>query len=273
MKYRNYLYTLGWQIRKGLKCMHFHFSFFVLSQLVWPLILVTTFYYSYSPLIEDSGNLTEMAGFGGNLFSYLVPGIIVIYLYLEYVNLGFRLSMDRDYGVLEPIFLTPVNRVFWLFGTALTVVPSGILASSGFLLSSWLFFRIPMPHPFLLGGAVLYVLLTSLPWGAMVCAIFIGGRNTRFLYSFFETPAEFLSGARFPLTALPTWLSTISLFYPLSHGIKFLRLFWTNPLPLNDIGSEMISLTGLSLLYGFLAYFLFSWAEERGKKNGTLTFT
>lgn len=270
---KSLFYTLLWQLKKSLKSLHFNPTFFFLSQLVWPLILVGTFYFSYSPLFDQTGSLSRSFGFEGDLFSYLVPGIIVIYLYLEYVGVGFGLAMDRDYGVLEPIFLTPVNRALWLFGNTLSALPSGILASAGFVLSAKLIFRIAVPHPFLLGLMILYVIITSLPWGALVCAIFLNGRNSRFLYSFFETPAEFLSGSRFPLTALPAGLSALALLYPLSHGIALLRLLWEESPPRDRIAEEMIWLAVLGLFYFVLAIILFYRAEERGKRNGTLTFT
>lgn len=273
MKWHGTFYTLYWQLKKSLKNLHFHFLFFLLSQLIWPLILVAVFSLSYTPLIEDPSSLPGDFGFEGGLFAYIVPGIIVIYLYLEYVNLGIGLSRDRDYGVLEPIFLTPVNRLLWLFGTALSIIPSGVISSTGFLVSARIIFGLTIPHPFFLGLAILFVIISSIPWGALVCAIFLSGRNSRFLYAFFETPAEFLSGSRFPLTALPAGLSAAALFYPLSHGINLLRFFQQEQLSRVLIGREVIWLIVQGIVYTALALFLFTSAEERGKRNGTLTFT
>ena len=273
MNNRSHYYTLYWQLKKSLKSLHFHFLFFLLSQLVWPLILVGTFYLSYTPLLDPADPVINSFSGGSDLFTYLVPGIIVIYLYLEYVTLGFGLSMDRDYGVLEPIFLTPVNRLLWLFGTALSIFPSGIFASAGFLLSSHLIFGIGLPHPFILSGFIVFIILASIPWGAMVCSIFLSGRNTRFLYTMFEAPAEFLSGSRFPLIALPVFLSGVALFYPLSHAISLLRFCWYPLVPWKDVLKESLWIVGLGVIYTFVSIVIFTWAEERGKRNGTLTFT
>jgi len=268
-----HFYTLYWQLKKSLKSLHFHISFFLLSQLIWPLILVTTFYFSYTPILNPVDSVLQSFSGGTDLYTFLIPGIIVLFLYMEYVSLGFGLSMDRDYGVLEPIFLTPVNRLLWLFGTALSILPSGILASTGFLLSSHLLFGISLPHPFIMAGFILFIIISSIPWGSMVCAIFLSGRNTRFLYTIFETPAEFLSGSRFPIVALPAFFSGIALFYPLSHGITLLRFSWHSIIPWNDVLKEVIWIIGLGILYTCISIFIFTWAEERGKRNGTLAFT
>ncbi len=273
MKLDAFLYTLFWQLKRSLKSMHFNPLFFILSQLIWPLILVGTFFLSYTPLMNPSQpEIVEFTG-GGSLWTYLVPGIIVLFIYMEYVSIGFQLSIDRDYGVLEPVFLSPVNRMVWLFGTALSVLPAGLLSSAGFIFSAHILFSISLAHPFLLMASIFFILLTSLPWGALVLSVFLSGRNTRFLYTVFETPGEFLSGSRFPLTALPVFLSSIALFYPLSHAVKLLRLSWLITIPLQIYLKECLWLIGLGLIYSFFAVFLFKWAEERGKRHGTLTFT
>lgn len=273
MNGKSILYTIYWQIKRSLKNMHFNLLFFLLSQLLWPIILVGTFYLSYTPLMDPLNPVDIDFIGGGSLWTYLVPGIIVIFLYMEYVSLGMQLSRDRDYGVLELIFLSPVNRLVWLFGTALSVLPAGLISSSGFLISAHLIFSIPLPHPFVVSLLILFVLFTSLPWGAMVCAIFLNGRNSRFLYAVFETPGEFLSGSRFPLTALPVVLSSVSLFYPLSHAVSFLRYGWYKIVPLNLLLREGLWLIGLGIVYMVFAVLLFHLAEERGKRLGTLTFT
>ena len=266
-------YTVFWQIRKSLKSLHFSPLFFFLSQLIWPLILTGTIFLSYSPLFgAGSAEACPFTG-GTDLFSYLVPGIIVIYLYLEYVGLGMGLTVDRDYGVLEPIFLSPVNRLIWLFGTALSTVPAGIISAAGFIASSHLLFGIRLPHPLFLTAAVVFVILSGIPWGGMVCAIFLNGRNSRFLYAVFETPAEFLSGSRFPLTALPAVLSAAALFYPLSHAVLLLRLSWYERIPWQTVGREVLFILALALVYTAAAVFLFRRAEEKGKRDGTLTYS
>jgi ABC-2 type transport system permease protein len=273
VKVKYHLNTIYWQLLRSLKNMHFNLLFFLLSQLLWPIILLGTFYLSYTPLLDPSEpQITEFTG-GGSLWTFLVPGIFVIYLYMEYIGLGSQLARDRDYGVLEPIFLSPVNRTIWLFGTASSVLPSGIISSTGFLLSAHFLFTIELPHPFVLILLVFIVLLSSVPWGAMVCAIFLSGRNSRLLYAIFETPGEFLSGSRFPVTALPAFLSTISLFYPLSHAVSLLRLGWYETILWQKILKEVFTLGVLAILYLGIAIFLFHWAEERGKRQGTLTFT
>lgn len=266
-------YTIFWQLKKSIRSLHFSPVFFLLSQLLWPLILVGTYYLSYSPLVDPAEPGCDSFTGGIDLFSYLVPGIMVIYLYIEYVGLGMGLAQERDYGVLEPVFLSPVNRMLWLFGTALSVLPSGIMATAGFLVSSHLFFGIELLHPMLLVCAVLFVIVTSIPWGGVVCAIFLSGRNSRFLYAVFETPAEFLSGVRFPVTALPSLLSSVAVLYPLSHAVSLMRLCWYEDVKWGRAADEALWLLILAVVYAVVALLLFRRAEARGKRDGTLTFS
>jgi len=206
------------------------------------------------------------------LFAYLLPGIIVVFLYMEYVSLGTGLAADRNYGILEPVFLSPIRRHLWLFGAALSVLPTGLLAAGSFVLSSILIFGIHVPHPGFLALLILLVILTSLPWGMFVCSIFLCGRNMRLLYALFETPSEFLSGARFPIASLPLVLSTIAMAYPLSHAVRLLRIAWMDSISWASVFFEITWLVSLDIFLFIVATLLFRWAEERGKQKGTLTF-
>ena len=272
MKLNAHVYTFYWQLKKNLVNTHFSPLFFVLSQLLWPLILIGTYYLSYTPLMDPA--LPGVEGFsrGESMFAYLIPGVVVVYLYLEYVSIGFSLSVNRDYGVLEPVFLSPVNRMLWLFGTATAALPSGFTAATGFIVSSVFIFGVNLPHPVLFMLLVLFVILGSIPWGALVCAVFLCGRNSRFLYSVFETPAEFMSGSRFPLSALPAVLSGMAFFYPLSHAVNLLRAVWSVDIARDTVFKEMLIIPFLGFLYAAAATLLFSWAERKGKRDGTLTF-
>ena len=266
-------YAFFWQLKRSLLSTHFNPAFFLISQLLWPLIMVGTYYLSYSPLFDPASPGADNFTSGLDMYSYLIPGVIVVYIYLEYVSIGFGLSVSRDYGVLEPIFLSPVNRMLWLFGTATAGIPSGILAAAGFVLSSMLVFSISMPHPVVFFAGTVLVVFCSVPWGGLVCAIFLCGRNSRFLYAVFETPAEFLSGARFPVAALPVLLSTAAAAYPLSHSVALLRLCWKPAVDLSLIFQDFLRLLLLGVVYSAIASMLFSYAERKGKRDGSLTFS
>ncbi len=267
------MYTIYWQLKRSVKTMHFNLLFFILGQLIWPIILVGTYYLGYTPLLDESNSLVNLISSGGSLWSFLLPGIIVISLFNQYISIGTHLSFDRDYGILEPIFLSPVNRTLWLLGNCTSIIPSGLLSSIGFIVSTHFIFNIDIPHPFLLMLAICIIIVLSMSWGAMVSSIFLVGRNSRVLYAVFESPAEFLSGARFPIVALPALFSLIAIVYPLSHSVNIIRCFWIKNISWNVVFREGVVLCLLSIVYIFLALIIFSFAEERGKREGTLTFT
>lgn len=267
------LYTIYWQLKKTIKTIHFNPLFFIIGQLLWPILLLGTFYLGYSPLIDNKDSFLKVLSDSESIWSYLLPGIILTYIFMEFVTLGIHLSMDRDYGVLEPIFISPVNRVKWLMGNTTSAVPSGLLAATGFLISSSLIFSIKIHHPFYILAGILFIIATSLPWGGTVCTIFLSGRNQRVLYSLFEVPAEFMSGVRFPITALPSILSTIAVAFPLAHSVALLRLLFKKSIPWSLVMNKGVILLGLSLIYLVIAILLFKRAESRGKRDGNLTFT
>jgi len=257
-------------VHRSMKSMHLNPLTFFLQQTTWPILTAAAAYFSYAPLYDGLRGALPFTG-AMDFRTWLCSGMAVLALYLEYVNLGSHLAMDRDYGILEPVFISPVNRGLWLFGTVLGALPSVFLGFSAFMASSALFFGFALPSVGRLLTAFAVVFAFSLPWGALVCSIFLSGRNSRFLYALFETPAEFLSGARFPLSALPNALAFVASLYPLSLAIGVIRAAWSASF-YAELPGLCLRLLAMALAYAALAWSILHRAEKRGKRDGTLSF-
>ncbi len=266
----NFIY---WQSLKVFKSQHFNKLFFLMQQISWPLLNCLIYYLFYSPLFEG----TEMpASFDSGFFkimSYIIPGILVLSLFNEYINTGAAMGGQRDYGILEPIYISPVNRTLWLISNTAGVLPSFMASYAGFLISAHIVFRVQPPNILLFLILSILIFILSLPWGSLVCAIFLTGRNMRLVYALVETPSEFLSGIRFPVKALPWALSFAALAYPLSHCAKLLRTAYSPVIDISFIYRELISLSILAVIYLVASSLILRYAEYRGKVEGNLTFT
>ncbi|MCG8569056.1 MAG: ABC transporter permease [Spirochaetes bacterium] len=265
---------LYWQVLRGLKGSYISPLILILQQVTWPLILVVTLYFTYSPFTGKSGeNIVPSFTHSLPLWTYLLTGIFVLHLFLEYINIGGRLSFERDFGVLEIVYLSPVSRIFWLVSNAFSGLVTGILSFIAFAFIAIYLFDIKIYHPWLLTVMVFYFLLMSLPWGAFVIAVFLAGRNMRLFYAIFETPAEFLSGTRFPIQSLPFFLFGIAFIYPISHSVSLIRNCFAQTVdPLLIIKNEILLLI-LAIVYLCLAYFMILYAEKKGKNKGDLTYS
>ncbi len=260
------------QLTNTIRRIHFNLPVFFLQQLLWPLLHIASVYLSYAPFWDGKGGVPAVSG-DLDLWTYLFSGIFVLFLFQEYIGIGMGISTERDFGVLEILYLSPASRLAWLMGLSLSAVISAVISVVSLMASAIILFDISLVHPFLVAGSIMYVILASIPWGAFVSSVFLIGRNARFLYALFETPADFFSGFRFPVSALPAGFAGMALLYPISHSISLIRLALTEQ---PDYGAMLRSAGVLALLaiaYGILATDLLRFGERRGKERGDLSYS
>jgi ABC-2 type transport system permease protein len=266
------MHLIKMQFLQSRRQIHFNLPVFILQQLSWPLIYLVTLYFTYSPFQGTSGTIAALTG-ELELWPFLFAGVFIINLFQEYVIIGFSFSFTRDFGMLEIIYLSPANRFIWILGNTTTAFLSAALNFLGFIFISTFLFRIHFPHPILTVGLVIFTIISSLGWGVFISSIFLIGRNARFLYAIFETPAEFFSGLRFPLKILPTALFSITLVYPLRHSIALIRHSLLVEIDIQKLVAEIIFCTVLGILYGIVSIGIIAYAEWRGKERGDLSFS
>jgi ABC-2 type transport system permease protein len=81
-----------------------------------------------------------------------------------------------------------------------------------------------------------------------------------------------LTGAMFPVSALPRFLQSVSMLIPLTHSVDAMRMAVLSGAPNAALGKEIVvlGLFCITLLPASLA--LFSEALRRARLNGTLSF-
>lgn len=261
-----------WQILRMLRGGSPGIGTFVLRQLFWPCLALATSLLAYAPFVE--GGIREIIEAhpqftdGLGLGTWLLAGILVLALFLEYINIGATFAGERDYGTLTILSLSPAPRCLWLWGSAAAGIPAGLAGIGVFAILAALVLAAIPPHPGLFFAAFVYMLVWSLPWGALVVNIFAAGRNMRLLYALFETPAEFLAGTRFPVRALPTAVLGLALWYPLTHATIFMRLAVAKTPDFFRLGREAVAIAFLGLIYGVAAFVVSSFAERRERREG-----
>ncbi|MBZ4019307.1 ABC transporter permease [Streptomyces purpurogeneiscleroticus] len=168
--------------------------------------------------------LVPATAVGGDYRTYLFPGVLLMTVQTPAVTVGMRLITDRESGHLRETLMAPVRRSTLLYGSCLggtteaTVQGAVLLATAG---------TVGLPyHPVLLLSLLATVALASFVLTALAAALAIGIRSVEsfhVLLSLALMPLLFLSGAFFPLTALPGWLAQLTAVNPLSYAVDVLR--------------------------------------------------
>ncbi|MFI8997434.1 ABC transporter permease [Streptomyces sp. NPDC053542] len=161
---------------------------------------------------------------GGDYRTYLFPGILVMTVQTPAVTVGMRLITDRESGYLRETLMAPVRRSSLLYGTCLggtavaTAQGAVLLAAAG---TAGLPFR-----PLLFVSLLATLALTAFVLTALTSALAIGIRSVESFHTLLGLalmPLLFLSGAFFPLTALPGWLTQLTAVNPLAYAVDVLR--------------------------------------------------
>jgi ABC-2 type transport system permease protein len=161
---------------------------------------------------------------GVDFLKFMYPGIIA----MSVMGVAFFSTIstvwDREFGFLKEILVAPVPRTSIALGKALgaTTVASGqallLLVLAPFIgitlhlviIPKLIFFMVLLAFAISGLGLLISSLLKSLESFGLIMQLLI-------------FPMFFLSGAFFPLTAVPIWMKTLASINPLTYGVDSLR--------------------------------------------------
>jgi ABC-2 type transport system permease protein len=156
---------------------------------------------------------------------FLAPGIVGMTLLFAATMSGASVVWDKEFGFLKEVLVAPVNRFSLILGRSLGGMTTAI--AQAFIIIAMavaMGVRISSVSGFFL--SIVFMILT--------CATFTGvglilatklGDTEGFMsiMNLIIMPIFFLSGAFFPLQAMPSWLRYIMYIDPLTYGVDGLR--------------------------------------------------
>ncbi|GAB2836197.1 ABC transporter permease [Actinoallomurus bryophytorum] len=172
------------------------------------------------------GRLLALAGGGpaADYLTFLFPGVLVMAAQPAAISVGASIVWDRESGFLREMLVAPVRRGTLLAGkclggaTVATCQGTVVLASAGLI-------HVPY-RPVLFALLLAELALTALAMtvlGAVVAVVIRRARTFTTVLSVLMTPLIFLSGLMFPVAAMPTWMSWLTLADPLTYAVDAMR--------------------------------------------------
>ncbi len=189
----------------------------IISTVIQPLMFLAIFGAGLQKTLA-SGN------FGVDFVQFMYPGIIA----MSVMGVAFFSTIstvwDREFGFLKEILVAPVSRTSIAIGKTLGATT---MASTQALILLIL-------APFI-GVSITFFVAIKLFLFMILVALAISGMGL-FIVSLMKTtesfgllmqllifPMFFLSGAFFPLTSVPIWMTVISRLNPLTYGVDAFR--------------------------------------------------
>jgi len=168
--------------------------------------------------------------FGIDFIKFMYPGIIA----MSVMGIAFFSTVstvwDREFGFLKEILVAPVPRVAIVIGKisgAMTIASTQaliLLVLAPFIGVSIHILTIVELFLFFL---VLSFAISSL--GLLIASLMKTTESFGVVMQVLIFPMFFLSGAFFPLTSIPGWLSVISRINPLTYGVDAARQILLGP--------------------------------------------
>ncbi len=175
---------------------------------------------------------------------------------------------DREFGFLKEILVAPVSRTAIALGKALGATT--IAALQGLILLILAPFIGVSIHLAIIPLLFLLMLLLSFTisgMGLLIASLMKTTESFGLLMQVLIFPMFFLSGAFFPLTAVPLWMSALCKINPLTYGVDALRQIILNSqispeviknIVLYPIHINVLFLVGFSAVMIFAAVFAFN---------------
>jgi daunorubicin resistance ABC transporter membrane protein len=188
----------------------------MIAQLVQPVLYLLVLGTGLGSLVSGGGDV--------NLKTFIFPGVIAMSVMFTGMFSAASIVWDREFGFLREMLVAPVSRTAIVIGKVLggaTVATSQgvvILALAGLA-------GVPYDPVMILLLIVLMFLgaFTITAFGTVLAA------RIKQMQAFFGImqmammPMMFLSGALFPLSGLPAWLSFLTRINPLTYAVDPLR--------------------------------------------------
>lgn len=206
-------------------------------------------------LIFGSGLRQTLASgnFGVDYLAFMYPGIIA----MSVMGVAFFSTIstvwDREFGFLKEILVAPVSRTSIAIGKTLGATTIAALQTLILLIIAPLIgIKLKL---FIIPQLFLLMLLLSFAiagLGLLLASLMKTTESFGILMQVIIFPMFFLSGAFFPLTAVPFWMSVLAKINPLTYGVDGLRqIILNSQVPqevINQLVLHPIHIDGLFLL-------------------------
>lgn len=205
---------------------------------------------------------------GVTYLEYFYPGVMLMMMLFASIFGSITIIEDRDAGFLQGVLTAPVSR--------LTIVLGKVTGGTAIAMIQTLIFTLASPFLGLhLGLANLAMLLlafvlSSLGFSALGFMLAWGMRSTAGFHAImmvFLMPLWMLSGALFPVSGVPGWMSVVMLLNPVHHALNIIRAPFYHGPDFLFTDSDYLASLAVTVAWAVICLFL-SMRRVSRRENG-----
>jgi ABC-2 type transport system permease protein len=155
---------------------------------------------------------------------YLFPGILAMSVITSALFSSMAIVWDREFGFMREMLVAPVSRSTLVLGKALgggtvSVVQGIVLVAVAPVVGV----SFSVGSFFAMLGLLLLLAFALTAFGIVIASRMQRMESFQMVMALVMQPMIFLSGAIFPLVALPAWLGVITRLNPATYGVDAIR--------------------------------------------------
>lgn len=188
----------------------------IATGLVQPLLFLFVLGTGLSPLVGEAG--------GFDFRQFVFPGVIAMSVLTTAIFSAVSIVWDREFGFLREMLVAPVARASLVIGKALGGASVATVQGTIMLvLAPAVGIRLTLGMVLGVVGASALMAFALTAFGIMVASHLEKMESFQIVMQFLLFPMLFLSGALFPLSDLPAWLTVLTRINPVTYAVDPLR--------------------------------------------------
>ncbi len=199
-------------------------------------------------------DLRERTWFNDNLISrnYYVPGVIALIVTVMGLLLtAMAIVREKEIGTMEQLMVSPIKPYELILGKVTPFAIIAMLQVTFITVIGVLWFKVPIRgNIFLLFGATVIYMLTSVGVGLFISTISSTQQEAVMATFLFYFPATLLSGFMFPIFNMPKIIQYVTFINPLRYYLVIIRGLFLKGVGLKILWPQllMLLLMGVAIL-------------------------
>lgn len=214
-----------------------------------------------------------IAGESDQYFGFMLVGMVALMFVTASIStLQGTIAGGISTGYFESLLMTRAP-VPWIlsgltsYGLILTAIRATIMLVAGWALGAQVAWSQALP------AALIILVLVATHWGIGLigAGLIIAFRTAGPLNTIVTTLSVFFGGVYYPVSAIPSWLKSISDATPLSYGLRALRRVLLQGNDLSAVSSDLSILVAMGVLTLMVGSWAFATSLRYAKRAGTLS--
>lgn len=236
------------------------------------IFLRTLVFYFLSEFVGDQV-APLLQPYNGDYFAFVLIGLALGgYFGVGLSSFSQALRQAQTTGTLEALLMTPTAVSTVIIGSALWSYIYATFRVLIYLLIGVLLLGLRFTHANYLAAFVVLLLaiIAFASIGILTASLIMITKRGEGLTALFGNAANLIGGVFYPVSIMPGWLQTVAQLLPITHALRAMRLALLGDVSWADLAPEMFTLAAFCLVLFPLALWVFRFAVERARQEGSL---